>query len=287
MLSVGMLAALVSGCGTATVTPTPTVAPAPTPTVAPTNVPTASPTSTPFSWPAGVTAHPADSGATLGYLEYLPANYDENGESVPLLVFLHGTPEGGDGSPTELPKVLLEGIPKMIADGTWPAELPFIVLAPQYSAFDANGHCTFGDDLDEFLGVVVRSYRVDRTRMYLTGISCGAIGLWDYFATTHDNVIAAAVPISGHPADAMAKAGCAVATTPTWSFHGALDDIIPVDRLTEQIDRLRACEEAPAGETKLTTYPDAAHGDNNPWDRTFDGSAGNDIYSWLLEHERQ
>jgi hypothetical protein len=35
---------------------------------------------------------------------------------------------------------------------------------------------------------------------------------------------------------------------------------------------------------KLTVYPDADH---DSWSRTYDGSAGDDIYAWLLDHDRR
>ena len=175
------------------------------------------------------------------------------------------------------------GIPAMIANGTWPAELPFVVLMPQYSDFDANSHCAFGDDLDAFLRGVAPSYHVDPARMYLTGVSCGAIGIWDYLAYTDHNVIAAAVPIAGHLADAKAKAGCAISTTPTWTFHGALDDLIPLDMVQDAIEELRACTDPKASELRLTVYPDADH-DESRDERTYDGSGGHDVFAWMLKH---
>jgi predicted peptidase len=121
-------------------------------------------------------------------------------------------------------------------------------------------------------------------RIYLTGISCGAIGVWDYFAATTDNMVAAAVPISGHPAWAMERAGCAIAArAPIWVFHGARDDTVPVDFVEARIDDLRACTDPTPNELELTIYPDADH---DAWTRTYDLSAGHDVYAWLLDHER-
>ena len=37
-------------------------------------------------------------------------------------------------------------------------------------------------------------------------------------------------------------------------------------------------------ELELTIYPAADH---DAWTRTYDLSAGNDVYAWLLEHERK
>ncbi len=100
----------------------------------------------------------------------------------PLLVFLHGSEEYGDGSEAQLPKVLKNGIPTMIAAGEWPAELPFVVLMPQYSFAEANGPCALNDEIESVIEWADRTYRIDPARIYLTGISCGAIGVLDYLA---------------------------------------------------------------------------------------------------------
>ena len=76
--------------------------------------------------PAGTTDAP------LGYYEYLPPDYDDDGSS-PLLVFLHGLGESGFGTVGELQILLATGIPQLIASDTWPAERPFVVLAPQHA----------------------------------------------------------------------------------------------------------------------------------------------------------
>ena len=270
----------------ATQTPRPTPAPAATATA--TSVPTSSPTGTPVAWPEGITAHPADSaGNEVGLLSYVPPGYESNDSGSPLLIFLHGSEEYGDGSAAQLPKVLRNGIPTIIAAGDWPAELPFIVLMPQYSFAEANGPCALNDEIENVIEWAGRSYRIDPARIYLTGISCGAIGVLDYLANTDDNRVAATVPISSAPftgADGRTvRGGCAIARTPTWFFHGALDDIIPVHYAEDAVTDLNACTPAPQ-ELKLTVYPDADH---DAWTRTYDGSAGNDIYAWLLEQSLQ
>src|SRR5262249_22573717 len=96
----------------------------------------------------------------------------------PLLIALHGSGENGDGSKASLHRLLDGGIPKLIADDEWPAARPFIVLAPQHpdSAVDA---CPEPPEIDEFLQFAMKRYDVDTTRVYLTGLSCGAIGGWE------------------------------------------------------------------------------------------------------------
>ena len=126
------------------------------------------------------------------------------------------------------------------------------------------------------------TYRIDPARIYLTGISCGAIGVLDYLASSQERRVAATVPISSAPYFRVpqVRGGCAIARTPTWFFHGALDDIVPVHYAEDAVTDLHACKNPPPKEVKLTVYPDADH---DAWTRTYDGSAGHDIYAWLLE----
>lgn len=250
---------------------------------------TAEPGSSPAAWPEGVVAVEAGQFAVgdhdvPGYLAYLPAGYENDDSAKPLLVFLHGAGESGDGSEADLPKVLDLGIPQMIADGLWPAAHPYIVLMPQYPVAEAEGECALADEISALLGHARFTYRVDPERIYLTGISCGAIGIWDYLAEAENNLVAAAVPIAGHPVWAIEKAGCEAARTPVWEFHGEHDEVVPVNFVEESIEQLQACTDPLPSELELTVYPDADHFENDAWSRTYDGSAGHDIFAWLLEH---
>src|SRR5947209_6742129 len=79
-------------------------------------------------------------GNSHGYYEYLPPGYNNSGQSYPLLIFIHGIGELGDGSPYQLPKVLVNGPPRLINQGSWPASFKvrghtfsFIVITPQFT----------------------------------------------------------------------------------------------------------------------------------------------------------
>jgi predicted peptidase len=222
-------------------------------------------------------------GAPLGYLEYLPPGYGE-GAPRPLLIFLHGGGEAGDGSAAALTLVAKLGIPQLIAAEEWPDDHPFVVLSPQYGLEPAAGDCAVANDIASFLDFAIDHYQVDGGRVYLTGISCGAIGVWDYLAAHGDEVVGAAVPISGHAEWALESAGCEpLGEVPVWAFHGALDEIVPTIHIQGPMDQIRACDGSGTIEMDLTVYPDADH---DAWSRTYDISAGHDIYAWMLTHTR-
>ena len=268
--------------------PVSTISAAPTQTTVTTPKPTLKPTATPTlaQLPKGLVSYPVGTGKSpLPYLEYLPQGYGD-GTPRPLLVFLHGVDEMANGTEASLRKILGLGIPQLIAAGAWPAERPFVVLMPQEPAARSD-RCDFGPEIDQFLDFAVDRYEIDETRIYLTGISCGAIGVLDYLARSQERRVAATVPISSAPyegpeAGASVRGGCAIARTPTWFFHGALDDTVPVHYAVDAVTDLHACKNPPPKEIKLTIYSDADH---DAWTRTYDGSAGHDIYGWLLKHK--
>ncbi|HKZ20604.1 MAG TPA: hypothetical protein VJQ57_10875 [Acidimicrobiia bacterium] len=206
----------------------------------------------------------------------------------PLLIFFHGAGEAGDGSEEALTLVTKLGIPELIAGGEWPADRPFVVLSPQYGPETASSDCDLAAEVASILDFAINHYQVDADAVYLTGISCGAIGVWDYLAVHGDEVVAAAVPISGHAEWALEKAGCEVlGEVPVWAFHGALDEVVAPIHIQGPIDQIRACNDSDATEIRLTVYPDADHFDHDAWRRTYDLSAGHDIYAWLLSHKRE
>jgi len=221
-------------------------------------------------------------GTPLGYLAYLPPGYGD-GVPRPLLIFTHGAGEAGDGSEDALELVDDLGIPHLIADGAWADDQPFVVLSPQYGTEYAEAECDFADDLAAFIDFATEHYDVDPARVYLTGVSCGAIGIWDYFAShAADDVVAASVTVSGHGEWALEEAGCDLAAMPPmWAVHGANDDVVPVVHIEGPIEQIGACEGADPAALELTVLPDADH--ITAIEQTYDGSGGLDIYTWFLE----
>src|SRR5262245_45864398 len=163
-------------------------------------------------------------GAPQGYWEYLPPGYGD-GAKRPLLVALHGSGENGTGTRASLRKLLGTGIPKLIEGDEWPAARPFIVLMLQH--WDAKSDsCPDPDEIAGFLRFAMKHYDVDPHRVYLTGLSCGAIGAWAYLATHTDERVAGAILIAGYGGEAIASAGCDLGKVPIWAFHGSADTTV-------------------------------------------------------------
>jgi dienelactone hydrolase len=251
--------------------------------------------------PIGSTDSPA------GYDEYLPPSYTATGAQSPLLLFFHGSGGNGDGTPEAIDRVVEAGIPKYINVDGWPTDRPFVVLAPQHVEEPGfpwqlcdgipfggscgmqiqhdNGNaqpafCTTPDEVHDFLDYAVAHYNVDPARVYITGLSCGGYGIWEYLGKYGgENKVAAAVPIAGDGRPGNRSDYCALGATPIWGFTGLLEDTVDPQGTIEPLEALQACPGVPANEAKLTVYPDRDH---NSWDPAYGGANGDDIYSWML-----
>jgi poly(3-hydroxybutyrate) depolymerase len=231
-------------------------------------------------------------GAPNGYLEYLPPCYDK-AVGMPLLVFWHGIGEDGNGT-SDLNKVAAWGPPKLIANNKWDNTRPFIVLSPQYTAANGNiapgGGCPSSATINAFLTWALSSYNVDRKRVYLTGLSCGAIGSWDYLANFPGTVVAGAVLLSGNPGDptqagsTWKRTGCSLGAAAIWSFHGDADGTVPYAPDQATMQNLIACPMPPRRDARFT---DVKGGGHIIWDPIYDLSGGyGDIYQWMLANPK-
>jgi predicted peptidase len=201
-----------------------------------------------------------DGTVRLHYLLYLPEDYGKDDKAWPLLMFLHGAGESG----SDLNKVKVHGPPKIVEK----KPLPFIVVSPQSPQ---RGWQV--DVLNGLLEDVAAKYKVDKDRLYLTGLSMGGFGTWR-LAAAHPEKFAAIVPICGGGNTADAKK---LKDLPIWIFHGAKDKTVPPSRSQEME---MALKEAGAKEVQFTLYPDAGH---DSWTVTYNNP---DLYTWLLSHKR-
>jgi predicted peptidase len=198
----------------------------------------------------------------LDYLVYLPPDYDSK-DAWPLVVFLHGAGERGD----DLERVKVHGPPKLIEKGK---DFPAIVVSPQC----APGRWWHAQllELTALIDEIEAKYKVDKDRIYLTGLSMGGFGTWALAAYTPDR-FAAIMPICGGGEMLAARA---LAHVPTWVFHGAKDPIVPLNRSETMVQALEKLK----GNVKFTVYPDALH---DSWTATYDNP---EVWEWLFAQKR-
>lgn len=192
------------------------------------------------------------------YLIYLPTDYNDANKDFPLVLFLHGAGERG----TDIEKVKIHGLPKLISQGK---DFPFIVVSPQCPE-DIFWNV---DVLIALLDEIVNKYRVDTNRIYVTGLSMGGHGTWE-LAMRRPNRFAALAPVCGW---ADTSKACSISHIPTWVFHGAKDEVVPVKAAEDMVKALKNC----GSDIKLTIYPEANH---DSWTETYNNE---DLYKWFLE----
>jgi len=215
-------------------------------------------------------------GMSHGYWEYLPQGYDDNPTATyPLVVFLGGEGQQGngtlDGTPLSLERVMTTTAPPLLARNG--RHFPFVLVAPQRGS--AWWPYTEVDAVIEF---AKSHYRIDPARVYLTGLSAGAFITWGY-AATYPQKLAAIVPIAGN---GNGLPVCNLRNVPVWAFHGTSDGTVSQWGSIDPVDTLNnTCNPRANPAALLTLYQGVGH---DSWSRTYSGSAGHDIYTWMLSH---
>lgn len=160
---------------------------------------------------------------------HLPASYGAGTANYPLLVFLHGKGEGGTNPASIYTSTGAGGPAYFIAQGKFPSTLPFIVVSPQFPNTTSG---TSSQMLDAILLYLIKTYRVDVSRIYLTGLSEGGMAIVNYI--THYQItptvkIAAAVIMSaniGQPSQTMINNVIADKVN-VWGF-GSMTDVLGI-----------------------------------------------------------
>ncbi len=173
---------------------------------------------------------------SFGGMQYqllLPANYDP-ANSYPMLLFLQG-----GGEENELPGMVDPSFNTPAFRAAYPAMVVVPVLQGSsinttWGAYPADGTANSKGE-NQALAIVQQvtdSYAVDRSRVYVTGLSLGGHGAWDMIMKDNvyngpqGRIFAAALPLSG----AISSLGFDVPPTaaqlaqlngvPVWAIHG-------------------------------------------------------------------
>jgi predicted peptidase len=221
-----------------------------------------------------------------GFYKALPARYDSTTKKYPLLVFLHGVGETGNGT-TDLSRVLVNAVPALLNRQVFPAQFTvdgtnysFIIINPQFKEWPQPA------DVNAMIDYAVANYRVDESRIYVAGLSMGGGNTWDY-AIAYPGRVAAVVPICGASwpsRDQMEN--IAKARLPVWAFHNNDDGMVGVGTTISNVNNINSFN--PAIPAKKTIW---ASGGHDAWSKATNPATkecdGKNMYEWMLQFKRE
>ena len=190
----------------------------------------------------------------LGFVEYLPLGYNDPANASaawPLVVFISGLGEVGDGTDTEanshqlLVNMTRHGPFRQVVTAQW--DFPAIVVAVQPPGYWNNA--TILKPVFEYLKA---NYRVDQRRMYLTGLCDGAVGVLN-FASQNPGYLAGILPIEGG-SDPLAGMAAMIKDLPMWAVHCFNDTDIARTSSILWVDQATQAEDTGALGV-MSTYP--------------------------------
>ena len=231
-----------------------------------------------------------------GWYEYLPKGYDDDNQNYPLIIFVHGIGELGYGDAGSLPLVLRNGTPKLINAGKFPTSFKvngetfkFIILSPQFISWPKPA------DIQDVMDYALKHYRVNTSRIYLTGLSMGGGPVWDYSGLSIENAnkLAAIVPVCGVSGPVDERISVLVNShLPIWATHNLGDDAVPVSNTIGYLDKIGALNAVLFPQyilnpiAKKTIFPVNGH---DAWSTTYDPNFRENnmnIYEWMLQFQR-
>ena len=189
----------------------------------------------------------------------LPQNYAEQ-DSLPLILYLHGR---GGGENLTLSDFQAYGIGQYASEND---DFPFIVVAPLIPD-DSDWHI---NAVDSVLKYIISNYKVDISRVYLTGYSLGGQGTY-WLASKHPEKFAAISPVAGW---ATADIACSLIDLPIWIFHDSGDPVVPF----YEAEQMKEASEECGGSVLFTEYHDSTH---TYYNQTY---SNQDLYDWFLSY---
>lgn len=227
-------------------------------------------------------------GHELPYRILYPENYDKT-KKYPLILFLHGAGERG----TDNRKQLVHGAKLFLKDENRKS-FPAIVVFPQcpedsyWSSvkidrskqplqfeFDYTTNPTWPlVAANELVKKIIKEEAVDKSKVYVAGLSMGGMGTFES-VYRYPDLYAAALPICGG-GDAT-HYDKRVGKTAFWIFHGSADAVVNPQQSRDMEAKIKLLKI----KNRYTEYPGVNH---NSWDNAF---AEPDFLSWMFSHRRR
>ncbi len=226
-------------------------------------------------------------GKALPYRILYPENYDKS-KKYPLLLFLHGAGERGNDNELQLthgarlftseagrknfPGIII--FPQCPNESFWASTKIDRTVTPFKIEFDYSTEPNWPlAAANELVKKLLNEEAIDKSRVYIAGLSMGGMGAFES-VYRYPDLYTAALPICG--GGSVNLYDKRVTKTAFWVFHGDADNVVDVKLSREMVDRLKALK----AEVKYSEYPGVGH---NSWDHAF---ADKEFLSWMLAHKR-
>ena len=209
--------------------------------------------------------------------------HTEKEKKVPLVLVLHGAGERGMDNTAQL----VHGS-ALFLDPKNREKFPCFVLFPQCPPGKRWVEVDWGQKTSHaqpkepsdpmrltrhLLDQLLSKEPIDEKRIYITGLSMGGFGTWD-FAARYPDLTAAIAPICGGADDSTAPR---LKDIPVWAFHGAKDTAVWPERSRSMIQALRKTGATP----RYTEYEKVGH---DSWNNAFREP---EFLPWLFSHVKK
>lgn len=226
-----------------------------------------------------------DSLGNVIHYNYLKPLKEEDALLYPLVLFLHGAGERGDDNEKQLVHIA-----PIFESDSIRKKYPSFTVFPQCPEEDfwakmeqVDGNWTPissgppAPSLSRVMNLVdnlIEQYPIDTNRIYISGLSMGGFGTFDYLARA-PHKFAAAIPICGGGDTTYAES---YAHVPMKIFHGAADKVVS-PQLSRDI--YNALQKAGAGDVEYIEFPGVGH---DAWTPAFEYEG---LLDWMYKQKKQ
>ena len=219
-------------------------------------------------------------GDKLPYRIMFPDGFNPKAETqYPVILFLHGAGERGNDNESQLihiaPKFLEPNFknkaiivfPQCPKGGYWAN------IEKRWSKINSKTAPTPSmANVIELMNELTSNTFVDKTRIYVGGLSMGGFGTFDLMSRKPEMFAAAIAICGGADLDLVEN----YKDIPIQIFHGAKDPVVPVELSREVHEVLKSMD----GNSTYIEYPDGGH---LVWDQAFQES---DLLPWLFKQQK-